>query len=292
MYLPFAIFFFLAIALAAGPLPPNNKATVGKNNNGPIETYKAQLRQPIRDEKFCTDMKAWATFPVAAITTEVLQDIFENIPKMQEGLLSGFKPGTGSIVKARPQAKAYQRVLEKAGEKELAKWGGDANVGKWKINSDLSAFRVIVKDPHGVDDAVKAVVASIRRVKSTVLCERGADKRFPLIQFLYAYMPDPGYVSEIQVIHEFEAWAWARNSHNLHPGNGPKLLPDPYSKNWGNKDTQFHDAVEALILNPSNDKTHFNVKQALKELTGKDTIEPELAGILNPYLVIAGLDEV
>ncbi|KAL3422372.1 hypothetical protein PVAG01_06529 [Phlyctema vagabunda] len=370
--------------------PPSSSSTDSETAAAEVAAYKQALADIIyscnEENGFSNDVDAWAEFDASLLTPAVLSAAFQAMDVTREILFLPSAPATSSLSEQRDAAgdrfrgegeqerrDTIRRLTARRHPKTLARIceklrKGDDQAPRdycanWKVNSDLSAFRIIVPEVEQVRVVARRFEEVVRQyLPSASICSREAyGKRdgknsagktdvemneehedeneradvadLDLSYFKYVYLPSTGFVTEVQFVHPFAAWAFSWNSRNKHPhptradaeggdeeddnddkGNPRDVkaarmrkqrLLDPFSRDCGDGDLTFYEAIKRLLLHPRDPGVRFDVRAAVEKFMpsheeegeeGRDEGDAggisELAHIINPTLRLAGLREL
>ncbi len=197
------------------------------------------------------------------VSQDVLNDAFTHT----ESLIEMFKP-----LKLEPRkCKKYERVIKKKTENK--KYNKD-----FKINSDFLAFRIKVSEPHNIHaiiDKISQIIVSNNgfwHLRTQIHNEQKEPEN--IIQFIYGYIPEIGYIMEFQVGHPFSMYVFSVDSKMRDNENAP------IENFWKN---DFYSEMKRSILRSEYCEINGYVNGMYGGHTREDMPE-EIFNILCPYI--------
>lgn len=190
------------------------------------------------------------------------QKILDNAYSYTNKIIELYHP-----LKLQPRkSKNYERVKNK--NKESKQYSKD-----FKVNCDFLAFRICVDEPYNIKDTIDKIIKiteknnGIFHIRNSIIDKNG--NLIDIIQYVYVYLPDVGYIIEFQIGHPFAMYVFTSDS----------LIRDGNSDVVDLWENNFYNNVVKLILNKEN--KDFNMLKELKILYGEKEIPVELLDILN-----------
>lgn len=226
----------LFLALVYSPFSQASEKAV-LDSDPSVSLYKKALESAVNNDLGRWDAPSWRElYPL--ITKQVLEDAFTQAPIVKK-LLTSLK----LHVISRPQ-KSIKRVLKK-------QEGQRPGIG-FKVNSDFAAFRVFLKDVNQIDSVIDEIASEVtsRGGKAHIRgkIRDGEGKLNDVVNYIYIYLPEVGYIAEIQVGHEFAAFTFERDSYlRDHPEDRKNLIDL-----W---DNDFYSTVKTAILAKARGET-------------------------------------
>jgi predicted protein tyrosine phosphatase len=240
-----------------------------------VAVYKQQLETVVAAGGLVQHVSdGWKTL-VPLISSDVLKDAHRQI-----GAIQALFKELGPKLLARRE-KTAERIATK-------KQGSQPDIA-FKVNCDLTAFRLHVH-PSDITSTVERVAELVSEnhgviyVRNSIITENG--KLSDIVQYVYVYLPAIGYVTELQIGHEFASWTFTRDSARRDLRLAGKEVGELVNFWTHAPDTPWTDCfyvkMRAKILDPSS--STFDVRQGLSQAFGQQPVDAELLRILQPYL--------